>query len=362
LKSGWLTVGPRTTAFEEAFSQLKQDAPCVAVNSCTAGIFLALRSLDLQPGDEVITTPMTFVSTANSIVHAGGRVVFADIESESMNIDPAQIERKISPNTRAILPVHIGGNPCDMEAITQLAEQHGLEIIEDCAHAIEGEFEGKPLGTFGRAGSFSFYPTKNITTGEGGMVTCRDEDVAKTIRLLSRHGLDKGTFERTQVEGQPLYDVVMPGYKLNLTDLQAALGLEQLKRLDEMYARRVELRRMYEVSLEQESAVQIIRQNPRGKSALHLFLILLDPDQLTISRDAFLREARNRGVELSVNYTPIHLFSWYRSQFCGVPGQYPHAEYCGANVVSLPFYPTLSDEDVAYVTEVILDLLAQHKR
>lgn len=362
LKSGWLTVGPQTSAFEAAFSQLKSHTPCVALNSCTAGIFLALKTLNLQADDEVITTPMTFVSTTNSIVHAGGKVVFADIERNSMNIDPAEIARKIGPKTRAILPVHIGGNPCAMDQIMELATAHQLEVIEDCAHAIEGEFQGQALGTFGKAGSFSFYPTKNITTGEGGMVTCRDEATAKLIRLLSRHGLDKGTYERTQVEGQPLYDVVLPGFKFNMTDLQATIGLAQLQRLDEMYARRVQLRQMYEDAFRDNEFLEIIPQNPQGKSALHLFLILLNPEKLNISRDAFLRLAREKGVELSVNYTPIHLFSWYRNQFCGVPGQFPQAEYCGANVVSLPFYPALKDDDLQYVVEVMAQIFSRHQR
>ena len=361
LKSGWLTTGPRTAAFEQGFSQLKK-APCVAVNSCTAGIFLSLRSLNLQPGDEVLTTPMTFVSTANSIVHAGGRVVFADIERSSMNVDPAQVARRITKRTRAILPVHIGGNPCEMDQIMDLAQAHGLEVIEDCAHAIEAEFEGRPVGTFGYSGSFSFYPTKNITTGEGGMVTCRDESVERIIRLLSRHGLDKGTFERMEVEGQPLYDVVLPGYKCNMNDLQAALGLAQMQRLEEMYARRVSLRRRYEELFGKLDSVQVISQNPKGKSALHLFLLLLNPEVLRISREEFIHQARVRGVELSVNYTPIHLFSWYRNQFCGVPGAFKEAEYCGANVLSLPFYPAMSDDDVEHVGEVLLALLAEFRR
>lgn len=362
LRSGWLTTGPRTAAFEAEFSKLKQGAPSVALSSCTAGIFLGLRSLNLQPGDEVITTPMTFVSTANSIVHAGGRVVFADIERKTMNIDPAEIAKRITKRTKALLPVHIGGNPCEMDHIMDLAERHGLEVIEDCAHAIEADFGGRPLGTFGHSGSFSFYPTKNITTGEGGMVVCRDESVERTIRLLSRHGLDKGTFERMEVEGQPLYDVVLPGYKCNMHDIQAALGLAQLKRLDEMYARRVVLRKKYEEIFREMDAVEVVEQNPRGKSALHLFLILLNPEVLSCSRDQFIQAARELGVELSVNYTPIHLFSWYRNQFCSVPGAFKVAEYCGANVVSLPFYPLLQDEDVAHVAEVLRGLLKDFRR
>lgn len=362
LRSGWLTTGPRVKRFEQQFSALKGGHHSIAVNSCTAGLFISLRSLDLQPGDEVITTPMTFVSTANSIVHAGGQVVFADILTESMNIDPAAIERKIGPNTKALLPVHVGGNPCEMDAIMALAEAHGLKVIEDCAHAIESEFGGQPLGTFGYSSAFSFYPTKNITTGEGGMMVCREEATARLLRLLSLHGLDKGTYERMEVEGTPLYDVVLPGFKYNMSDLQAALGIHQLDKLESMYARRETIAARYHATFSQTDAVQLIVQNPKGKSALHLYMLLLNPEVLSISRDSFVRAARAAGVELSVNYTPIHLFSWYRSQFCTVPGAYPHAEYCGANTISLPIYPLMSDGDVDYVCEVLMGILDGNRR
>ena len=361
LKSGWLTSGPRVKAFEEEFSKLKGNVPTVAVNSCTAGIFLALKSLGFEPGDEVITTPMSFVATANCVVHAGARVVFADIDPVTMNISPEEIERKFTKRTKAILPVHIGGNPCEMDRIMALANEHGLEVVEDCAHAIEGEFEGKPLGTFGYAGSFSFYPTKNITSAEGGMITCRDEKVRHMLSVLSRHGLDKGTYQRMEVEGRPLYDVMMPGFKANMTDLQAGIGLQQMKKLHQMYDRRVEIHGKYLEAFSQLDTVRVIRQNPKGKPSLHLFLIILQPDLLTISRDEFLQTARKRGVELSVNYVPIHLFSWYRSQFCTVPGAYPEAEFAGANVVSLPFYPAMKDKDVDYVIETLTDILKQNR-
>ncbi|MCL4110629.1 UNVERIFIED_CONTAM: hypothetical protein GTU68_057250, partial [Idotea baltica] len=362
LRSGWLTSGPRVTAFEAAFSELKGNVPAVALSSCTAGLFLALKSLNLQPGDEVITTPMTFVATANSIVHAGGEVVFADIVSDSMNISPAKIEAKIGPKTKAILPVHIGGNPCEMDQIMALAEAHDLKVIEDCAHSIEGEFEGKALGTFGYAGSYSFYPTKNITAAEGGMLTVQDEEIRHLISVMSRHGLDKGTFQRMEVEGKPFYDVLVPGFKANMTDLQAAIGLQQMKRLEPMYQRRVAIHEHYLKAFDTVDAVQIIRQNPKGKPSLHLFLLVLQPEVLACSRDEFLAAAREEGVELSVNYVPIHHFSWYRNRFCTVPGAYPVAEFIGANVISLPFYPAMKDEDVAYVVEILTQLCERFKR
>lgn len=362
LKSGWLTTGPRTKRFEERFSELKAGLPTVAVNSCTSGLFVSVASLNLQPGDEVVTTPMTFVATANVILQNGGKVVFADIDHRSMNIDPLAIESVITKRTKAIIPVHVGGNPCEMDQIMDIANRYGLEVIEDCAHAVEAEFGGKALGTFGYSASFSFYPTKNITTGEGGMVVCRDADIARNVRLLSTHGIDKSTWQRMELEHNPLYDVILPGYKCNMTDLQAALGLPQLDRLDEMYARRKQIRTKFDNIFEQSEACDVVQLNPRGKSALHLYLLLLNPSFLDVDRSEFISEAKKRGVELSVNYTPIHMFSYFRNQFCAVPGAFPNAEYCGENVISLPFYPAMADEDVDYVIEVLSTLFAKYAR
>ncbi len=360
LRSGWLTAGPKTKQFEQRFSELKSGRPTVGVSSCTAGLFVSMASLGLKPSDEVITTPMTFVATANVIIQNGGKVVFADIERDSMNIDPAQIARKITKHTRAILPVHVGGNPCEMDQIMEIANQHGLKVIEDCAHAIEGEFAGKPLGTFGYSSSFSFYPTKNITTGEGGMVVCEDEALSRIIRLLSTHGIDKGTWQRMGLEHNPLYDVILPGFKCNMTDIQAALGVHQINRIDEMYARRELIRAKYDACFEPNSSCEVVGLNPRGKSALHLYLLLLDPTKLKVDRSVFISEAKKRGVEMSVNYTPIHLFSYYRNQFCAVPGAFPNAEYCGENVVSLPFYPAMQDADIDYVMQIVEELLEEY--
>lgn len=356
LRSGWLTTGPRTQLFERRFSELKSGKPTVAVQSCTAGLFLAVHSLDLQPGDEVITTPMSFVATANVILQNGGKVVFADIDRASMNIDPERIAEKITPRTRAILPVHVGGNPCEMDRIMALADQHGLEVIEDCAHSIESEFQGQPLGTFGYAASFSFYPTKNITTGEGGMLVCRDESVARKLRLLSSHGIAKSTWQRMELEHNPLYDVLLPGFKYNMSDLQAALGLPQLDKLEVMYRRRCEIRKAFDQAFAGLEGVQVVSLNPRGKAALHLYLILLDQNKPHLQRQTFIATARQLGVELSVNYTPIHLFTYYRETFGYAEGDFPVAEECGASVVSLPFYPAMTDADVEHVISVLTSL------
>lgn len=243
-----------------------------------------------------------------------------------------------------------------------LADAHGLQVIEDCAHAIEAEFAGQPLGTFGHSGAFSFYPTKNITTGEGGMVVCGSEEIAQEIRLLSAHGVTKSTWQRMEVEHSPLYDVVVPGFKYNMSDLQAALGLPQLDRLAPMYARRQALRQRYDQAFEGQRGLEVIQLNPKGKSALHLYMLLLDPSVLKISRAAFIAEARQQGIELSVNYTPIHQFTYYRQQFGYRDGDYPVAEHCGANVISLPFYPAMSDADADWVCEGLLGIVRGNLR
>ncbi|MEY3442031.1 MAG: UDP-4-amino-4,6-dideoxy-N-acetyl-beta-L-altrosamine transaminase [Bacteroidota bacterium] len=362
LRSGWLTTGPRTQLFEQRFSALKGGKPTVAVQSCTAGLFLAMHSLDLQPGDEVITTPMSFVATSNVIVQNGGKVVFADIDRATMNIDAEKIAEQITSRTRAILPVHVGGNPCEMDRIMALADAHGLEVIEDCAHSIEAEFAGQPLGTFGYASSFSFYPTKNITTGEGGMLVCRDEKIARKLRLLSSHGIAKSTWQRMEVEHNPLYDVLMPGFKYNMSDLQAALGLPQLDKLETMYQRRCQIRAAYDAAFTGSEGLQVVSLNPRGKAALHLYLVLLDQTLPHLKRQKFIAEARERGVELSVNYTPIHLFTYYRETFRYKEGDFPIAETCGASVISLPFYPAMTDEDVEHVISVLTSLAKQRQQ
>lgn len=362
LRSGWLTAGPRVAELEQHLGELRGGLHAVAVNSCTAALFLSLKSLDLQPGDEVITTPMTFVATANSILHAGGTPVLADIGPRTMNLSPEAVASKIGPRTKAILPVHVGGNPCDMAALTALAESHGLRIIEDCAHALEGEFDGRPLGSFGHAGAFSFYPTKNMTTVEGGMVLTTDAAVARRIRILSRHGLDKSTYQRMEQEATPLYDVLEPGYKCNLTDLQAAIGLRQLDRLEEMYQRRVMIKAVFDQAFEGLAGAELIATHPKGKSALHLYQLILRPEALKVGRGEFLSAAREAGLELSVNYTPLHLFTWYRKNMGTKEGDFPEAEHCGAQNISLPFYPAMSEKDVSYVAETIRSLLLRFTR
>lgn len=362
LRSGWLTSGPKCIAFEGRFAAFKGVSNAISVNSCTAALHLLLKSLDLKPGDEVITTPMTFVATVHSILHAGGTPVFADIQSDTMNLDPFQVEQRIGPKTKAILTVHVGGNPCEMDALVALANRHSLALIEDCAHALEGSYHGKNLGTFGMGAAYSFYPTKNITAAEGGMITTDSSELALRVRVLARHGLSKSTFERTEKEGTPLYDVLEPGFKMNMTDVQAALGLSQLERISDMHARRKQVKARYDEGLRYQDALHPIRVLEGSDPALHLYQLMIEQSALGVSRDTFVAMAREEGVELSVNYLPVHQFSWYRQNLPGYIGKLPHAEKAGATNISLPFYPTLTDPEIDHVVGVLNDLVARNKR
>ncbi|MCB9234100.1 MAG: DegT/DnrJ/EryC1/StrS family aminotransferase [Bacteroidia bacterium] len=359
LRSGWLTMGSRVTEFEERISRLKGGCPTVAVSSCTAGLFLALKALDLPPGSEVITTPYTFAATAN-VIHQNGLVpVFADIDPLTLNLDPDQVEARINLHTRAILPVHLGGNPCDMEAFSSLADSYGLSLIEDCAHALEGEFGGKPLGTFGVAGSFSFYPTKNITTAEGGLITTSSDEFAHNLRLLRNHGLDRSAHARENLENSHQYDILLPGYKYTLSDLQAALGLAQLERLEAMYERRAQIARAYDAAFGDLKGVSLIPTQPGGKSALHLYMLKLDLEAFNLTRNQIMARINAAGIQLSVNYQPVHLFTWYRQTYGHQPGDFPQTELAGESTFSLPFYPALTDEQVGMVTDRVRKVLCE---
>lgn len=360
LRSGWLTSGPKVREFEHLFSEWKGGAPAVAVNSCTAGLFLALKAAGIGPGDEVITTPYTFVSSASVILHCGARPVFVDIDPNTLNIHPEAVKAAVTPATKMILPVHIGGNPCDMDALTQIAAENHLEILEDCAHAVEGSWKGQKLGTFGIASAYSFYPNKNMTTGEGGMVLCRDAEFAQRVKMLSNHGLSKTSLERNKEDVLPVYDVLEPGFKFNMPDLLAAIGIVQMGKLEAGYARRKAIKAQYDEAFEACDQVSLIKSLPGAESALHLYILRLRTDALRVTRNEFLALAREAGVQLSVNYTPIHLFSWFRNTFGFEPQDFPEATAAGAEVISLPFYPSLTDDDVAFVIQTLLDLLKKN--
>jgi dTDP-4-amino-4,6-dideoxygalactose transaminase/SAM-dependent methyltransferase len=359
LESGWIGSGPRVERFEQAFRSELGDAPAVvAVSSGTAALQLALLQLDLEPGAEVITTPMTFCATASAIVHAGAVPVFADCDPITMNIDPAQVRAKITSRTRAILPVHFAGRPCDMAALLELADVHGLRVVEDCAHAIESAIDGRRCGTFGEFGCFSFYVTKNVTTGEGGMVVCRSPEHADRIRVMALHGMTKDAWHRHHDDGFVHYDVVALGFKYNMTDLAASLGIHQLARLDAMWARR---KRHWEFYLEalRDLPLTLPPGPPANmRHAFHLFTCLIDPGRTRVTRDELLQSLHRRGIGTGVHYTPVHLHTYYRRSYGYRPGDLPNAERIGAHTFSLPLSGALTEEDAARVAAALHEVLA----
>ena len=356
LKSGWIGTGPRVAAFETAIKTFKNADHVAAVNSCNAALHLSILAANIGPGDEVITTAMTFCATVNAIIHTGATPVLADIEPRSMNIDPREIINKITPRTRAIVPVHFAGLPCDMDSIMNIARAHNLKIIEDCAHAIETEYKGGKAGTFGDFGCLSFYVTKNITTGEGGMVLAkREEDIAR-IKTLALHGMTKDAWKRFSDEGYKHYRVVEAGFKYNMTDIQAAIGIHQLKRIETYWERRRIIWNRYREEF-QNLPLTIPTQPPADcRHGYHLFILRISKAMSGISRDDFLDAMTRNNIGVGVHYLSIPEHPYYQQRFGWKPRDYPHAMNLGRETVSLPFSPKLSDEDVNDVIAAVRNI------
>ena len=358
IDDGWLGSGPRVTRFQEQFRAYVGAPAAVAVNSCTAALHLALLRLGLQPGDEVITSPMTFCATANAIVHAGLRPVFADCDG-TMNLAPAAVAAKIGPRTKALLPVHFAGRPCDMTALGALAATHGLRVVEDCAHAIEATIAGRHCGTIGDFGCFSFYATKNVTTVEGGMITCRRIEDAAALRTLALHGMSADAWERYGDQGFVHYDVIAPGYKYNLTDLAAAFGIHQLARVERAWLRRREIWAYYEHELADLPLVLPPPVPANVRHALHLFTCCVDDTRTAVTRDELLAQLHALRIGAGVHYRPVHLHGYYRGAFGYREGDFPNAEWIGARTFSLPLSPAVSDADAADVVRALRLILSR---
>jgi dTDP-4-amino-4,6-dideoxygalactose transaminase len=346
LKSSWIGTGPRVAQFEADFANYKNVSQAVALNSCTAALHLSYLVADLQPGDEVITTPLTFCATVNAIIHAGATPVLADVDPVTMNIDPNEIERRITSRTRAIAPVHFGGRACDMDAIMSIAQTHSLKVIEDCAHAIETEYKGRKAGTFGDFGCFSFYSTKNIVTGEGGMVIAkRDEDIVR-LKILGLHGMSKDAWKRFGDDGFKHYQVVECGFKYNMMDLQAAIGLNQLKRVDAYWERRSLIWQRYMEAFSELpiGLPAVVEEDTRH--AYHLYTILIDEEKTGISRDRFLDRMTAEGIGVGVHYLSLPEHPYYQQTFGWLPKDYPNAMRIGRQIMSLPISAKLAEKDV----------------
>jgi dTDP-4-amino-4,6-dideoxygalactose transaminase len=353
LKSGWLGTGPRVAQFEGEFRRYKNWGHPVALNSCTAALHLSILAAGVRPGDEVITTAMTFCATVNAIIHAGATPVLADIDPLTMNLDPVQVQQKLSPRTKAIIPVHFAGRPCDMDLLCRIASQHSLRLIEDCAHAIEAEYKGQPAGTFGDFGCFSFYVTKNVVTGEGGMVLARECEAADRVKVLALHGMSRDAWKRFGDEGYKHYQVVECGFKYNMMDLQAAIGLHQLARVEPNWRRRKAIWETYNEEL-RALPLQLPAAPQEGtRHAFHLYTLLVDEVRTGFNRDTFLNAMTAHNIGVGVHYLSIPEHAYYQQRFGWRAEDYPNARRVGRQTVSIPLSPQLSDEDVADVIAAI---------
>lgn len=360
MRSGWLGTGPKVAQFEKDFSSFIGSPFTSAVNSCTAALHLSLLALKLEKGSEVITTPLTFCATVNAIIHAGLTPVLADIDPLTMNIDPQKIEECITKKTRAIIPVHFAGRPCDMDRIVEIASKYNLYIVEDCAHSVESEYKGKKTGTFGKFGCFSFYVTKNITTGEGGMVVAKEKEDASFIKMLALHGMSADAWKRFSDEGYKHYFVVECGFKYNMMDLQAAIGIHQLKKIGDFHQKRRLIWEIYDREFSMLPVNTPAQPQPQTVHAYHLYTLLIDPEKTGISRDQFLERMTYNNIGVGVHYMSIPEHPYYQKNYGWKPEDYPNAMRVGRQTVSLPLSPKLSEKDIEDVISAVLVSLGKY--
>lgn len=357
MKSGWLGTGKKVAQFEDDIRKYKDSKYTAAVNSCTAALHLSIIAAGIKSGDEVITSALTFCATVNSIIHVGATPVLADVDLRTMNIDPYDIEKKITPRTKAIIPVHFAGRPCIMDAIMDIAKRHNLKVIEDCAHAIETEYKGIKAGNFGDFGCLSFYVTKNIVTGEGGMVLAKQEEDISKIKIMALHGMSKDAWKRFSDDGFKHYQVINAGFKYNMMDLQASIGIHQLRRIDQFWEKRRKIWNIYNNSLSDLPIILPEKEEPDTRHAYHLYTILIDNDRAGIDRDSFLNEITKRKIGVGVHYLSIPEHPFYKETYGWKPEDYPNATKIGRQTVSLPLSAKLTDEDVDDVLGAVKDIL-----
>lgn len=369
LRSGWITMGPKVKRFESAFAEYIGAPHAVAVNSCTAGLQIALHAFGIGPGDEVIVPTTTFCATANVVVQLGARPVLVDVGPD-LNIDVASARAAITPRTRAVMPVHYGGQACDLEEIYRLADEYGLDVVEDAAHAVGSEYAGRRIGASfdarfpqprARATVFSFYATKNLATGDGGMITVDDEALADRCRRLALHGMSRDAWQRYTSEGSWYYEVLEPGYKQNMTDIQASLGIHQLRRLDEFIARRQRYAAQYDLAFADLPEVTLPLRRSGRTHTFHLYPVRFSGEKLRIGRDEIIRELARGNIGTSVHFIPVHLHPFYRDTYGYKRTDFPNAVRIYDELVSLPLYPAMSEEDVAGVASAVRAIVEQHR-
>lgn len=356
LKSGWITTGQKTKKFEEQFKNYIGCEHAIAVSSCTAALHLALIAAGVGKEDEVITTPFTFAATGEVIIYVGAKPVFVDINKDTYNININEIEAAITPKTKAIMPVHYGGQPCDMDEILKIAHEHDLIVIEDAAHALGAKYKGKKIGTMGDITAFSFYATKNLTTAEGGMVTTNNSEFADKIRILSLHGLSKDAWNRYGAGGSWYYEIMDAGYKYNMTDIQASLGIHQLAKFEHFQEIRERYAKRYTDELKNIKGITTPYVHPGNHHAWHLYPILIDPDILHFDRAEFIEAMTRENIGTSVHFIPLHLHPYYRNVHGYKKGDFPDSEYVYDRIVSLPLYPSMTEDDISDVIYAIKKL------
>jgi len=359
LQSGWITTGPKTKQFEQEFAEFIGAPAALALSSATDAMLVGLAALGIGPGDEVITTPMTFCSTVHVIEHLGATPVLVDVEPDTLNIAPSQVARAVTPRTRAVMPVHLYGHPCEMDALLDIAAQHDLRILEDAAHALPAKYKGRAVGTLSTLTAFSFYATKNLTTAEGGMLT-GDLDTIEQARVWSLHGMSRDAYKRYSAEGSWYYEVILPGFKCNMTDICAAIGLHQLRNLPQFQARRREIVHRYNEAFSQVKELQVPVERPEIEHAWHIYALRLNLERLTIDRTQFIEELKTRNIGASVHFIPIHLHPYYRDKYGYRPEDFPVAHENYQKLISLPLNLRMSDQDMEDVIEAVLDVTSSH--
>jgi len=362
LASGWVTTGPKTKLFESQFAAAVGAKHAIAVNSCTAAMHLALEAIGLRAGDEVITTPYTFAATAEVIRYFDARPVLVDIEPEYLNIDPGLIEAAVTPRTKAIMPVHIAGVAADLDPIHAIAARHGLRVIEDAAHSFPTTYGGKLVGSLSDCTCFSFYATKTITTGEGGMITTEDDALAERCRIMALHGISKDAWKRYTAEGSWYYEIIAPGYKYNMTDVAAAMGLAQLRKYRAMHGRRCAIARAYTEAFARVPELRPPSDRPGAQHAWHLYMLRLNLDRLSIDRAAFMDELKKSNIGASVHFIPLHIHPYYRETFGYRPADLPVAFREYSREISLPIFSKMNDGDVRSVIDAVTSIVSGHRR
>lgn len=362
VKSGWLSMGPKTIRFEEEFNNYIGSGKSVAVSSWTAAGHLTLEAFGIKKDDEVIVPTMTFPATAEIVCYFGAKPVIVDVTEDTLNISIEQIEKTITPKTKAIIPVHYGGQPCDMDEINELARKHNLKVLEDAAHSLPATYKGKKIGTLSDVTCFSFYATKTLSTGEGGMICTNNEEIAERCKIMRLHGINRDAWKRYTESGSWYYEVVAPGYKYNFTDLQASLGLPQLKKVDAMWNWRIGIAEKYTEALKDLDMIELHTIKDDRQSSWHLYPIRLNLEMLNVTREEIIRKLRERNIGVGVHFMPVHQHKFYRETFNLNDKDFPVSSSVFPRLLSLPIYPGMTDENVDRVIDILTDLLIKSKK